>query len=197
MRSPRFIKLFAALCLMLLTSQPLWAAARAPASRASTTSGTVVVKLGTFVNWQSFAYKENGRKVCYMVTHLKQPKPNSKVLKTKKTASRGDVYLMVTLRPAETTNPVVSYRSGYLFHGGSEVALAAGKNNYKLFTEHDQAWARSSSVDRALTTSFRKEKQASVTGMSEKSTTTTDVFPILGGDAAYKAIAKSCGLNAK
>lgn len=165
-----------------------------------------VKKLGLFGKWQAYAYKEKNHPVCYMMlrpsrSEVRRLPAKAKAREAKTVAAkldavpRGDAYVMVTLRPSEMLDPVVSYRGGYLFKVNSEVLLRLGPKPIALFTEKDQAWARSAAVDIAATKALRKTSAMVAEGKSEKNTTILDRFDLTGGDQAYKAIAKACGVS--
>lgn len=154
-----------------------------------------VRRIGVFGPWKALRFEESGRPVCYM---MGKPKTMESAKSTKeKTVAlkRGEVYLMVTLRPSENMNPVVSYKSGYLFKSGSEAVISAGDKNFHLFTELDQAWARSGVIDRAIVETMRTAKSLRVEGKAGGGQKSTDVFDLSGSTAAYKAISDACGMR--
>lgn len=174
-------------------------------------AGVPVRKLGQYGKWTAYTYKDKGGPVCYMTVRpaksewkmpatLKnapsQKKTQATKTSTKKTVpSRGDTYLMVTLRPSETFDPVISYRAGYIFKSSSEVAAKMGPKPYNLFTEKDQAWARSTAIDVAFTKALRKSPQLVMEGQPAAGPKSVDRFDLTGTDKAYLAIAKACGIN--
>lgn len=172
----------------------------------SVEAGVPVRKIGQFGKWTAYTYKDKTGPVCYMTVRPTksewksvvpaQKKSNATKTSTKKnTPSRGDVYLMVTLRPSETFDPVISYRSGYIFKSSSEVAAKMGPKPYNLFTDKDQAWARSTAIDVAFTKALRKSPSLSMEGQAVEGQKSLDRFDLTGTDKAYLAIAKACGIN--
>jgi hypothetical protein len=146
-------------------------------------------KLGSFQEWQ--AYEMNGA-ACYMM--LRPQKMDYKT-KEKNLNKRSDVYLMITFRPTESMEPVISYRAGYMFKQGAEVVLNTGQKPYALFTNKDQAWARSGTMDVTITNALRKASSVIIQGVSSEGGTSSDRFNVDGVEGAYKAIVKACGIT--
>ncbi len=149
--------------------------------------------LGTFGNWQSYAYKEGDLPVCYMVKTAKFPASKKSIFK------RGPTYLMITHRPAENTKDVVSYIAGYNFKPATDVAVTIGKNSFSLFPNKDTAWSRDAKTDHALTAAIRNGSFMKVTGIpAQKSARKmTDTLDLNGAALAYQAINKACGYEAE
>ena len=80
--------------------------------------------LGSFRDWNAFSYEENGNKVCYMSSRPKKDEGNYK--------QRGDIYVLITHRPAEKSLDVVSVTTGYTYQPNSEATVAVGNQNFKL-----------------------------------------------------------------
>jgi len=145
--------------------------------------------LGTFKDWNAFAFEEKGTKVCYISSQPKKKEPAA--------AKRGDVYVLVTHRPAEKTLDVVSFIAGYPFKKDSETVLEVGGKSFKLFTDGETAWARDADTDKAVTAAFRdtKGKPMVVKGVSGRGTKTTDTYSLDGVAQAYDAINQACGVK--
>ncbi len=158
-------------------------------------------KLNSFGAWQTFHLTEGGQDVCYMVQRPAKTsfapgvEAKPKKGKAKPEAKRGAPALLITLRPTEGLNPVVSYDAGYIFKPQSEAVLQIGKTKFTMFTDKASAWARSGAIDRAITNAILKSKTVNVAGRSAKGGKSLDVFDVKGADKAYAAIAKNCGLH--
>lgn len=137
-------------------------------------------------DWKAFVLVEGGQKVCYMVS---QPTKEEG-----KYSSRGDIYALVTHRPAEGTNDVFSYIAGYSYKDGAEVKLTIDGRSFKLFTQGDTAWAEDAATDKKISASIRSGSKLVVQGTSSRGTATTDTFSLKGSGGAYKAISKECGV---
>jgi hypothetical protein len=145
--------------------------------------------LGTFKDWSAFAFEESGKKVCYISSQPKKMEP--------KAAKRGDVYVLVTHRPAEKSLDVVSVIVGYPLKKGSEMTADVGGKPFKLFTDGETAWARDTETDKAVTAALRdaKAKPMVVKGVSARGTKTTDTYSLDGVTQAYDAINQACGVK--
>jgi len=140
--------------------------------------------LGVFGAWQAFVFYEGGDKVCYMASQPKSEKGDYTV--------RGDIFALVTHRPAEGTRNVFSYITGYDYKSGSDATVKIDGDRFLLFTQDDTAWAPDAETDNKLTEHIRKGSSMVVTGTSSRGTLTTDTFSLRGSAAAYDAISKEC-----
>lgn len=145
-------------------------------------------------DWSVFeASTSNGAKVCWIVT---QPTKSSAIRNGKTVkVRRGDIYLMVAVRPADGVKNEVSFLSGYPFKPGSEVTARVGGKTFKLFTEGENAWAPTSKDDDAIVAAFRKGADAKVEGVSKRGTRTIDTFSLRGFTAALDMAQKRCGMS--
>ncbi|WP_158043487.1 invasion associated locus B family protein [Skermanella pratensis] len=143
--------------------------------------------IGSFNDWNAFSYDESGQKVCYMSSRPKKDEGNYK--------QRGDIYVLITHRPAEKSLDVVSVTTGYTYKEKSETIVSIGNQNFKLFTDGDTAWARDEKTDRALVDAIRSGSAMIVKGTSNRGTATTDTYSLSGTSAAYEAISKACNVK--
>jgi hypothetical protein len=142
--------------------------------------------IGSFEKWEAFAFNEGGGKVCYMASKPDRAKGNY--------SSRGDIFALITHRPAEGTKNVFSYITGYSYKPASNATLKIGGQSFLLFTQEDTAWAPDADTDNRITDAVRKGSSMVVTGTSSRGTLTTDTFSLSGSGAAYDAITRECGL---
>lgn len=142
--------------------------------------------IGNYGDWAAYSFTENGNKVCYMVS---QPKKSEG-----KYSKRGDVFALITHRPAEKTKNVFSYVTGYTYKDGSDVTVKVDGKKFTLFTQKDMAWTPDQSSDNKLAESIRKGSKFTVKGTSSRGTLTTDTFSLKGSGGAHDAINKACGV---
>lgn len=142
--------------------------------------------IGTFGNWSAYMFLENGNKVCYMAAKPQKAEGNYK--------SRGDVFALITHRPAEGSKNVFSYATGYGYKDNSEATVKIDGKNYSLFTQDDMAWAPDTAQDNVLTEAIKSGSNMVVTGTSARGTQTTDSFSLSGSTKAYEAISTECGI---
>ncbi len=142
--------------------------------------------MGTFGDWAAYSFMENGNKVCYMASQPKTAVGNY--------TSRGDVFALITHRPAEKTKDVFSYITGYPYKAGSEVSISVNGRTFKLFTQDDTAWAADAGADAALSNAIRGGSKMEVKGTSKRGTLTTDTYGLSGSSKAYQTISEECGM---
>jgi hypothetical protein len=159
----------------------LTAAVSVPARAADPT------RIGEFGDWAAYSFKEDGNKVCYI-----SGTPGKKEGKYK---VRGDVFALITDRPAESTKDVFSYIAGYSYKPGSDVKVKVNGQTFTLFTQDETAWAPDAATDAKIAQALRKGSTMVVTGTSSRGTVTTDTFSLSGSAAAHDAMSKECGVK--
>lgn len=147
--------------------------------------------LGLFGPWTAYSFTENGKQVCYMAARPQKAEGNF--------ASRGDIYALITHRPAQKSLNVFSIVAGYLYSTDSEdlVQVSIGKRSFKLFTQGERAWTQDDKTDQALTEAIRKGgAEMVVRGKSIRNAETTDTYALTGAAKALEAIDSACGIKA-
>ncbi len=141
-------------------------------------------------DWSIFQAGDEGQRVCWIVSQPTRTAAfrNGKSVEVK----RGDVFLMISIRPADGVTNEVSFLSGYPFKKGSEVKASVGGKKFTLFTEGENAWAPSADDDSALIDAFRRGSKAKVQGVSSRGTKTIDTFSLSGFTAALEAAVELC-----
>ena len=142
--------------------------------------------LGEHGDWKAYMFMENSGKVCYMVSQPKKHEGNY--------TKRGDIFALITHRPAEGSKNVFSYIAGYSYKPGSEVTVSIGNQKFSLFTQDDSAWASDEATDNKLAEAVRRGNSLVVKGVSSRDTITTDTFGLKGSSAAHQAISSECGI---
>jgi len=121
--------------------------------------------LGEFKDWAAYTMVEPRGEICYAVSKPKKAEP----AKTK----RGEAHLLVTHRPSEKQNNVVSVELGFPTVKDSSATVMIGKDKFDFFTDKQTAWTRDSDTDKAV-----------VTAMARSSDFTAKVKPAAGGEAS-------------
>ncbi|NCC22096.1 MAG: hypothetical protein EOM26_06490 [Alphaproteobacteria bacterium] len=142
--------------------------------------------IGTYGEWSAYTFSEGGNKVCYMASQPRKAEGDY--------TRRGDIYALITHRPAEGTKNVFSYITGYEYKPASDVTIQIGSERFTLFTQGETAWAPDAETDDALAKAIRAGSTMVVTGTSKRGTPTTDSYSLSGSSAAHDAITKECGL---
>ncbi len=137
-------------------------------------------------DWSAFRYKEDGETVCYMASSPKKAEGDY--------SQRGDIFAIVTHRPASNRVGEVSISAGYTYKDKSSVRLKIGSKSWDLFTDGSSAWAPTATEDKAIITAMRAGSSMVVKGTSARGTLTTDTYSLLGFSKALGAIDEACGL---
>ena len=143
-----------------------------------------VERLGDFKDWSAFRFSEGGNKACYIASQPTKAQGNY--------TRRGEIYALVTHRPAENRRDEISIIIGYTFKKDSFVDVAIGGQAFKLFTKDDGAWTANSDEDKKLVAAMKAGNRMQVKGTSTRGTLTTDTYSLSGFTAAYNMISESC-----
>lgn len=143
--------------------------------------------IGEHGDWVAYMFMENNNKVCYMISQPKKTSGNY--------TKRGDVFALVTHRPAEKSKNVFSYVAGYSYKPGSEATVTVNNQNFRLFTQDDSAWAPDESADNRITDAIKRGNSLVIKGTSARGTETVDTFGLNGSSSAHKAISSECGVK--
>ena len=143
--------------------------------------------LGTYSDWSAYAFTEGDNKVCYMASQPAKAEGNY--------TRRGEVFALITHRPAEGTRNVFSYITGYPYKPGSDAMVKIGGTNFTLFTQDETAWAADAVADNKIAATIKRGSKMIIKGTSGRGTLTTDTFSLKGSSAAHEAISKECKLN--
>lgn len=107
--------------------------------------------------------------------------------------NRGDILMFVAFRPGAEVSAEVSFTGGYEFREGSTVTVEISGTSFELFTDNNWAWPASPADDAKVVTAMKRGAQAVVTGVSQRSgTTTRDTFSLLGFTAALEEAEARC-----
>lgn len=143
-----------------------------------------VKTIGKFRDWTAYTHDEGGNEVCYVATSPEKEEGNY--------SRRGEVFAIVSHRPAEGARNVVSFIAGYPFKDGSEVSVSIdGRREFTLFTHGDAAWAYDED-DTKLVEAMKAGGRMVVKGTSSRGTLTTDTYSLMGFTNAHGAITRAC-----
>jgi Invasion associated locus B (IalB) protein len=144
-------------------------------------------RLGESGAWSAYMAGDSAGRVCYLVGRPEKSEPAG--------AGRKPPMAMVTHRPSENVDNVVSFVEGYPLKDDSDVALAVGNKKFELFTKEDSAWARTADLDKSIVAALAKGRRAVVKGQPQKGSATIDVYPLAGFPKALALIDKACGIK--
>lgn len=140
--------------------------------------------LGSFQDWNVYAFQEDGQKICYMASEPKKQEGNY--------TRRGNPAILVTRRPGPRPADEVSVQPGYSYLEGSEVETQVGDRKFMLFTRDEHAWTKSEDADKGLINAMKRGSKMTVRGTSTKKTFSLDTYSLLGFSKAYEAMVQAC-----
>lgn len=141
--------------------------------------------LGEYGDWTAYVYKDGRGSICYMVSKPKKDEG--------KYSKRGEIYAVVTHRPADKTFDVVNFDAGYTFKTNEPFVVKIGHNTVtSFFTEGEKAWTLDEATDKKMVSLMKNGDRMIVDGVSSKGTKTKDTYSLKGFTGAYKAISAKC-----
>lgn len=147
--------------------------------------------LGKYDDWSAYTYGSGNDRMCYAMTTPTKMVPSG--------ANRGDVYFMVTHRPARNTKNEVSMRVGYPFKSTSRPFATIGSDKFQMFSgvkeggEHKfWAWLENPSEEGKMVQALKAGSSMEIKGTSERDTLTTDTYSLKGSSAALNKIGEAC-----
>lgn len=156
-----------------------------PAAKGSAGPSALPKAVATYGDWIVYAFTQGDAKVCYVAAQPKKAEGDY--------SSRGDVFFLVTDRPAEKSFNVVSVIAGYTYKDASEPTVMIDKKVFTLFTRADRAWTHDDKTDKAITDAMRRGTTMIVKGSSSRGTPTVDTYVLKGAGDAIAAAGKECG----
>ena len=161
--------------------------ALAVAAAACTAAPASAQEIGEFRDWRAHRFTEEGRRICTMWSQPEKAEG--------KYERRGEIFALVSHRPAEDRQGMVSFEMGYPFAPGKDLAVSIdGGASIRLPTSGSLAWDDSTEVNAELVEKMRAGNRMVVSGRSKRGTKTTDTYSLSGFTAGYKAISKACGV---
>ncbi len=141
--------------------------------------------LGRFQDWRAHHFIEEGKRVCAMWTQPEKAEG--------KYTRRGEIFALVSHRPAEERFGIVSFEMGYPFASGKALAVSVdGGRPIRLPTSGSLAWHDSREINRRLVKEMQEGLEMVATGRSQRGTKTVDTYSLRGFTKAYKAISDAC-----
>lgn len=141
-------------------------------------------------DWSVFQAEQGGNKICWIVS-----RPTKSVALRggqQVSVNRGDIFLMVAVRPADSVANEVSFIAGYPFKSGSEVDTKVGRSSFTMFTSGENAWLRGPEDDKQVVDAFARGVDAVIEGTSSRGTKTVDTFSLIGFSAALASARSRC-----
>ena len=141
--------------------------------------------LGEYGDWLAWSYNDRGSLICYMSSTPKKDEG--------KYSKRGDIYTIITHRPAEKSFDEVSFVAGYTYNQKAPLTIKIGNQVFKnTFTEGDKGWMMTADEDKKLIVAMKRGDRMIVDGQSSRGTATKDTYSLKGFSSAYQTISAKC-----
>jgi hypothetical protein len=140
--------------------------------------------LGEYRDWSAYTMAEGKAEICYAVSKPKKEEPAK--------MKRGEAHLLVTHRPADKQNNVVSVELGYNTAKESSASVLVGKDKFEFFTDKQTAWARDSDTDKAVVTAMARGNEFAAKAKPAAGGETIDSYSLAGFSDALAQIDKAC-----
>jgi hypothetical protein len=147
--------------------------------------------LGKYDDWAAYTYGSGKDRICYVLSEPKSSLP--------KGAARGDVYFMVTHRPARKIRNEISMRIGYPFSATSKPFAKIDSKTFQMFSgvaeggEHQNwAWLDNAKDEDKMVQALRAGSSMVIKGTSSRNTLTTDTYSLKGSSNALTKIDQTC-----
>ncbi|MGB0497671.1 MAG: invasion associated locus B family protein [Rubricella sp.] len=105
---------------------------------------------------------------------------------------RGEIRMMVSFRPSQNVAGEVSYTGGYPYRADGAVQMQIENRTFELFTDGEWAWPATPAIDQDIIAAMRAGREAIVTGVSSRGTTTIDTISAIGFTAAFNDAQGRC-----
>ena len=166
----------------------------AVAALAAWAAPTAAQDLGRFKDWSAHQFTKEGQRFCVMWTQPKKAEGNYTL--------RGEIFALVSHRPADQQFGVVSFEMGYPFASGRELSVSIDGGRVIRIPADDESgpeddslmWHKSPEVNARLVKAMQGGLGMVATGRSKRGTKTVDTYSLRGFSAAYKAISRACGV---
>ena len=141
--------------------------------------------LGEYGDWSAWMDTDRGNIICYMSSMPKKDEG--------KYTKRGDIYTVITHRPAEKSFDEVSFVAGYTFDTKAPLTIKIGNQTFKnTFTDGDKGWMINTDEDHKIVAAMKRGDRMIVDGKSSRGTATKDTYSLKGFTTAYQTISAKC-----
>jgi hypothetical protein len=182
-KGPKMTKPCRAL-LLLSAALPFLIAAAPAAAQTAPAPAPEPKLLGEYKDWAAYTMVEPRGEICYAVSKPKKADPPK--------MKRGEAHLLVTHRPSEKQNNVVSVELGFPAAKDSSATVMIGKDKFDFFTDKQTAWTRDSDTDKAVVTAMARGSDFTAKAKPAAGGEATDSYSLAGFSDALAQIDKAC-----
>ena len=143
--------------------------------------GQTTQKVKQYDAWAVYSYKENGKKICYVLSMPVWSKPLS--------VRHGNNFFLISKVPNKKDQYEPQFQADYPLKENSQVQVKVNKSPkvYNFFIKDSSAWLASSEEEAQLVQLLRSGSMMEVQAVSKKGTQTQYGFSLKGITAALKA----------
>ena len=124
-------------------------------------------------------YSEN--KTCYIASQPISENGNFK--------KRDQPYVLIN---SKGKTDEINVSSGYDYKPSVHVQLSVDGKKFRLFSQGENAWAKTSADDKAIITAMKGGSKLEINGLSAKGSYSTDTYSLKGIAGAYKRMKQLC-----
>lgn len=132
----------------------------------------------THSDWKVYT---DGKGICYIASQPVKEDGNWK--------KRGQPYVLVNSKGQKDE---INVSSGYPYKKGPDVELKVDSKLFSLFSQNENAWAKTSNADAAIVQWMKRGANLTVKGVSGRGTYSVDTYSLKGVTAAYKRMKELC-----
>jgi invasion protein IalB len=132
----------------------------------------------THSDWKVYT---DGKGVCYIASQPVKEDGNWK--------KRGQPYVLVN---SKGTANEINVSSGYPYKSGTDVELKVDSRSFSLFSQNENAWAKTTNADAAILQWMQRGANLEVKGVSGRGSYSVDTYSLKGVTAAYKRMKELC-----
>jgi hypothetical protein len=159
-------------------------------STAAVAADSAPTLLGAYNGWSAYQSTTGDGRTCYVMAQPKSSEP--------KKAVRDPVYFLISDWPRRRAKAEMQIIPGYKYKDGSQVTAQVGADKIMFFTQNatgtGSAWVRDTADEARLVDAMKRGSQVTVTGVSQRGTTTHDTYSLDGISTALDRIHTACGM---
>lgn len=135
-------------------------------------------------DWTAYLHDDGLEKLCFAVSQPKDRQPAA--------VKRDPPQFYVTAWPKSGVKAEISIKMGYPVRKGSEVSISVDQQAFKLFAEVDRVFVADPEQEAKLIEALKKGQRLSVQAVSERGTTTLDIYSLVGVTQALQSVTTAC-----
>ncbi len=135
-------------------------------------------------SWVSFTDRADGREPCFIAASPLAREPRG--------PRRDPAFAYVTLLPSHGIAGEISFKLGFPLRHGSQVVVAIGVAQIKLFVLGERAFVVTREEETRMLEAMRKGSRMVVTAISDRGAVTRDSYSLAGMAQALQAATAAC-----